>query len=440
MIRVPWNTLPPAKRLSGALLALCVAIAATPNAASAQASPPSRDDSLLAAYSSQLAARGEAPEAFVLERLRDHDLIVFDDGVHTSADAFDFYIELVRSREFQELAPVIFLEVLPSNRQAALDAYFSTYPEDPSLLYPAFQDDFGWPYQSYFDLLHEIYRVNRTLPAGKTIAVKAVSTPSLWGEIRGPADWAYKVDIAPLARDYFMYALIFDGLDGFRSGRKGIFLTNTRHAYTHLKFPDGGPVKSTTGFFNLWRPGRAYSIRIDAPVLVIRAHKAAAGGAKTAAGMEDYDFGWGRTADGLWDDAFRAYGARPVAIPLADTAFGDAPYLGNLMLSVAKGQAMRDAYDAAIFLKPFEAMRKTAKTGAIYTPAFRRELERRYRLSRTPAELAKMLKDDGVRTLRDYVAKEHRAEPSVPLPEAAAAGPIDGWRGQAAEPARGPPS
>ncbi len=415
-------------------LCLCLLVSALPVSAAlaqtpaAKASQPAGADNLLASHVAALSARGQAPGAFVLDRLRDHDLVIFDDGVHTAGDPFTFYIELVKSPEFQKMAPTLFLEVIPSNRQGALDAYFSTYPENQKLLYPAFQDDFGWSYQSYFDLLHAIYQVNRTLPAGKTIAVKAVSTPSMWGEVRTPADWTYKVDVAPLARDFFMYALMRDSLDGFKSGKKGLFLTNTRHAYTRLMLPDGTPVKSTTAFFEMWHPGKAYSIRFNAPALLVRAKKAEPGQARTAAGMEDFDFGWGRTAQGLWDDAFRAYGKGPVAITLADTPFGDAPYIGNLMLGVAKGQHMRDTYDAVIFLKPFDALQKTAKTDAIYTPAFRLEMERRYRLSRTPAQIKGMLKDDGVKTLRQYIAKEYRAAPAVPLPEAAAAGPIDEWR------------
>ena len=39
--------------------------------------------------------------------------------------------------------------------------------------------------------------------------------------------------------DHHMYATIRDELDGFRSKKKGVFLTNTRHAYKGIKRKDG---------------------------------------------------------------------------------------------------------------------------------------------------------------------------------------------------------
>jgi len=382
----------------------------------------------LSSHVAALERLGRDPLEFSLQKLKEHDLLIFDDGLHTASDPFDFYQRLIRSSQFQQLSPKIFLEVIPVNRQPAIDAYLSTKPEQPRLLYPAFQDQFGWPYTSYFDLLHTIYEVNQSLPVGKKIEVIAVSTPAMWGEIKTAQDWNIFVETNHIARDYHMYGMIRDALDDFSSGRKGIFLTNTRHAYLRLKRKDQTPVWSTAAFFNNWHPGKAYSIRFNAPALLVEAPRDLSGQVRSAAGMEEYKFRWARTAKGLWDEAFRANGSRPVAISLADTVFGGAPYIGNLMLSVAPSQTMQDANDAIIFLRDIETLRQTALTSEIYTPAFKRELMRRYKITRSTDQLSEELRQNGVRNLKQLIDKTYAAQPAGILEEAKGLGPIDEWR------------
>ena len=98
------------------------------------------------------------------------------------------------------------------------------------------------------------------------------------------------------------------------------------------------------------------------------------------------------------------------------------------MLNVLSGQAMYDAYDAVIFLKPLEDMHKTAKVDFIYTQEFKKELKRRYKLIFSDEQIAKELNDYDAGNLEELIEKEFVREPRVPLPQAETICEIDAWK------------
>lgn len=384
---------------------------------------------LLADHVAALRQNGEDPVRFAIEKLSSYDILVFDDGLHTAAQPFEFYQSLVRDDGFTASEKYVFLEAVPVNRQSALDAYLNAAKENEALLYPAFQDGFGWPYRTYFDLLKTIRDVNKGLSEEKRIKVIGVGTPAMCAEIRTPQDFQIYNDTNWIARDYHMYGMIRAALDGFASGKKGIFLTNTRHAYKNLLLAGDRRVWSATAFFDEWYPGHVYSIRFNTPVLLVKARAAQSDGAATTEGLEGFEFGWGRVADGLWDEAYEHYGAgKPVAIELKGTPFATAPYAGNLMLYTKNGETMGNANDAVIFAGPIEDLKRTAMIGGVYTPAFQKELARRYRVANTPEQLKTLFDQAEVRSLSAYIRKEHASEDETLLPEAAAVGARCAWR------------
>jgi len=142
-------------------------------------------------YLQVLREHGQTPAQFVVERLKTFDLLIFDDALHTAVEPFEFYQQLIKEPSIQKLAPAIFLEAIPSNKQRHLDEYLAAATDDPRLLYPAFQDDangMGFPYQTYFDLLQTIRAVNRTLPEAGRFKIYGVGSPTFWKEIDTPRD------------------------------------------------------------------------------------------------------------------------------------------------------------------------------------------------------------------------------------------------------------
>jgi hypothetical protein len=363
---------------------------------------------------------GKEPVAFVLDQLRDHDLLIFDDALHSAVEPFLFYQQLIRDPEFRRQAKYIFLEALPINQQTAIDAYLAAEREDQTLLYPAFQDDYsgtGFNYKTYFDLLHAIYEVNRQTPKAERLQVVCVSNPVYWSVLKTREDLAlFRKSLS--GRDALMYEVIRDELDGFRSGRKGIFLTNTRHAYKGIRDRQGRLFWNCATWFHERFPGKAYSLRCHGVVLSIERIRAAdSSKPATAEGRERFDYHWARPGRGLWDEAWRELGNKPIAVPISGNVFGKQPYVGNHMLDAAPGQTYGDAYDAILFLAPMEQLRQSAQVGDIYTPAFKIELARRYRLLYTQEQLTKRFQDEGVRTLEELIDKVHVAVPEQPLPQ-----------------------
>ena len=226
----------------------------------------------VATLAAEAEEEGRDPVEFVIAALDERDLIVFDEGLHNAVEPWEFYARLVADARFSDRAQFVFLEVVPFNQQKHIDAYLAASKNDPLLLWPAFQNALatGWNYQIYYDFLSAVWTANRSLPAEKRIKVIGVSPPTYWSEITSSEDYArYRRD-GFAGYDHDMYARIVMHLADFDGSAKGIFLTNTRHAYTGLKKSDGGYFWNATTYFTQWRPGRAYSIRFNAPFLEVK--------------------------------------------------------------------------------------------------------------------------------------------------------------------------
>jgi hypothetical protein len=262
--------------------------------------------------------------------------------------------------------------------------------------------------------------VNRSLADSERIRIVAVGSPSYWSEIRSPRDLeVFRQGLD--AYDYTMYAMIRSTLG---SDDKGIFLTNTRHAYKAIRHADGSLYWNATTYFHERDPGRTYSIHFHAPQLVIERVREDTTATRTTQGLERIDYRWDRMEEGAWDRAFREHG-EAVAVPLAGTAFGKAPYVGNHMLDVAPGQTMADAYDAVVFLAPLEDLHQTALVGSIYTPEFRPELARRLALLHSEEELGAMIAESGASDLAGYIERAYVDRPQEPLPQSRDLPPLD---------------
>lgn len=385
----------------------------------------------LATYVNAVNEKGKKPIHFILDKLDKYDLILFDDALHTAVEPFEFYQDLIRSVDFPKRVKYIFLEVVSVTQQPALDAYFNSEIDDLKLLYPAFQNDFsgtGWPDKTYFDLLQSIWKTNSTLLVQDRFKVIAVNAPTYWKEINTPKDLdLFRLSLA--GNDYTMYKIILSYLDNFKSGKKGIFLTNTRHAYKGIKNMENKYYWNCGTFFYLHNPGKTYSVRFHNINLSFEGEKEVDSKTpKTTEGLENVIVKWVRMENGLWDSAFETFGNTPIAFDIKDTPFGKAEYIGNHMLNVALGQTMYDAYDALIFLAPIEKLRQTAMVDFIYTEEYKHELERRSKFLYSEEQLDKNLNDYGLKSLREFIDNYFIYKPEILQPLAKEIGPIDAWK------------
>ncbi len=220
-----------------------------------------------------------------------------------------------------------------------------------------------------------------------------------------------------------MYARIRMHLNEFDGSERGIFLTNTRHAYTGLKKPDGTYFWNAGTYLRQWHPGISLSIRFNAPFLEVT-RKGSERGPTLGAVAKGTVYGWARANGGAWDMAFAQRGDAPVAISLDGTAFATTPYVGNQMLDAAPGQTMADVYDAVIHLKRLEDWHQTARAVQIYTEEFRNEVMRRLPLVYPGEELDNLIKSEGLSSLQELVEGIATEPPEAPLEEAQALPPV----------------
>lgn len=382
-------------------------------------------------YVKTLQEKGDDPVNFIIDKFDANNLILFDDALHTAVEPCEFYQRLIKNENFQKKVTFIFLEVVPVNQQPALDKYFKSKIDDITLLYPAFQNDFsgtGWPYKTYFDLLKTIWKVNSTRSADDQYKVIAVNAASYWKQIKKPKDLElFRLSLA--SNDYTMYKIILSYLDTFKSGKKGIFLTNTRHAYKGIKNRENNYYLNCGTFFHLYHPEDIYSVRFHNINLHFEKKKEIDPETpKTTEGLEDKIIKWVRMENGLWDNAFETFGNTPIAFDLQDTPFGRAEYIGNHMLNVQPGQTMYDAYDALIFLAPIEKLRKTAMVDFIYTKEYKQELKRRFKLLYTKKQIANILKNDKLKSVEEFIEAHFIYKPETLLPQAKTVDPIDAWK------------
>ncbi len=367
------------------------------------------------AHDRALREQGREPVAFVAEALGRHDLLIFDDALHNAREPWDFYLQLLRDARVRGQIRFVFVEVLPTTEQPAIDAFLASDDGDLARLARAFQDDYsgyGWRYETCLDLLRGVREINRALPEAERIRVVGVNPPIYWEGLHARQDYDLFMDTLA-TRDYAMYASILSASDDFRKG-KGLFLTNTRHAYARLRDRAGRTMWNTAAFFHEWNPGRTMSLRVHNLTLRVEAARDATG-PRTAAGMERMQYRWARAAEGRWDAAFARAGNRPVALPLAGNAFGAAPYEGNSMLSTRADQTMADAYDALVFLAPLESLHDSATTGFYFTPSFRKELRRRIELLEGDG-LAAFLADEKAASVEAFIDALAKPEPTKPSP------------------------
>ncbi len=349
-------------------------------------------------YLQVIKEQGLPPVAFVKAAFKNHDLVIFDDALHPAAEPFDFYRELLT--ESQDI-DYVFLEVLGIQHQSHIDRYLSHQTPDSTLLIPVFQNDFigyGWRYRTYLELLSTVWHLNKKL--NRDIKVIAVDQPIYWDAIQTRED--YDIFQKSLkGRDYFMYRIILETMGYFERGHKGIFLTNTRHAYKAIRNSKGSLYWNTGTFFHQWHPGKSYSIRIHNAVLAIKNAKKVEGSSSTE-GLDRLEYWWVKMEDGLWDGAFELNHNRQVGIPLLRNPFGEALYIGNHMLDIQPEQTMYDAYDGLIFLAPLKDMHFSATMGFFYTSEFQMELKRRITLLHG-GDLSRFLKDNKAGTWEEFL-------------------------------------
>jgi len=364
-------------------------------------------------YYSVIKEQGKDPVFFIEQKLDQYDLIIVDDALHPALEPYEFFCDYLRSKA--KPVSYIFLEATHMKVQTHIDSFLNSTVKDTSILEPVFQEDFtyGWLYETYLTLFSTVWDVNQNLHPDERIRIIGVDQPVYWEGLHTREDYNI-FQQSLMARDNFMYKRIMSYMNDFENGEKGIFITNTRHAYKCIKNEKEQPYWNAGTFFYRWHPGKTYSVRFHNMIMKIESVDNDAVNISSA-GLERLVYKWVRIDEGLWDKAFAQNGNKPVAVPLKNNEFGNHPYIGNHMADVLPGQTMYDAYDALIFLKPLEETKFSAHTKFYYTDEFKKELEHRIRVIQGH-NLDSFLQQNGFDDISEYVDKLSEYVPEMPNP------------------------
>lgn len=355
---------------------------------------------------------GSEPISFIKEKVDSFDLIIFDDALHAAVEPFEFYCEYLE--QYPNSVDYVFLEIPTITSQPFIDSFFNSQVRDTSLLAKVFQLDYGygWRYETYVMLFFKLWDINNKLPVKDRIKVIGVSQPIYWNGLNTKEDYSLFQE-SLVSRDYFMYKIILKHMKNFGSDKKGLFLTNTRHAYKNIKNRDGKLFWNTGTFFYQWHSGKTYAVRFHNMNLFIESKKDVK--THSTEGLDRVKYKWVRIDNGMWDEAFTKNENKQVAIPFKDNIFGRSSYIGNHMLNALDGQIMYDAYDALVFLKPLENTKFSAQIDFIYTQAFKQEIERRIKIIQGDA-LEDFLQKNNYKDIYEYIEDICKYVPERPNP------------------------
>ena len=262
-----------------------------------------------------------------------HHPVVLVGEVHWLEPAGEFYVRLVRDREFEETVEDIVVEFASRNNQPLLDAYIAGGDLPIEQVRHIWRDTTkvaSWESPIYARWLAAIRDVNRSLPPNRRLRVLAGDTAVDWQSIRTHADWE------ALGDNNASFAEVIEN-QVLRRGHRALVVLGINHV------TKSGHEDTTTrvesGF-----PGSTYVVLLDHRGLLER----------PALELERL----GRLGPNT-----------PILCELAGTALGDS--------AVDRATRLSDKTDALLYLGPPHTLTRAFPPAASLEPAYLRELDRR---------------------------------------------------------------
>lgn len=192
-----------------------------------------------APFAKYLKKEGRDPKAFVLKALAKHKLVIYGE-IHRRQWSWDFCRSVLNDRVFPESAGTVYMEI-SAHKQNDLDAFLAKETLDPELILGVFREmqSGGWPDKGMYEFLLDVWRLNRTLPAGKRIKVVAVDIPRPYSTFRTSEEQEKYFDTV-MNRNAFMSETIEKDIRSNRDPRHGLFIVGTGTSTSH-RLPDPLP-------------------------------------------------------------------------------------------------------------------------------------------------------------------------------------------------------
>jgi len=119
------------------------------------------------------------PIEYVLEKLKDHDLVMIGER-HWTHEEPVFIQNLIQRCLEKRMIKVVFIEFGGFEDQWRIDTFMESPQYDPKPIVDVLRNSYelGWGYQEYFDILKLIYDENRKRPSSERVKLVLVDSPS----------------------------------------------------------------------------------------------------------------------------------------------------------------------------------------------------------------------------------------------------------------------
>lgn len=303
-----------------------------------------------------------SPEEFLLEMLGTHKLVI-NGEYHRRKVSWDMLKRLIRLPGFHEKTGRIFME-LPSWCQPKMDAFMDSDTLNTGTILEIFREEQpnGWWDRGEFEFICDVWRLNRSLPAGKRIRIVLADYQIPYSKITDRKD-ARSLE----NRNTHMADVIEETVRTSSDGRNSLFLVGCAHAY---KSRQSGIASAASGQAEVPTAGAQLTDRLGAEnVFTVFQHV-----------LPGDNTGNNKTPirGGMFDRAFEADGNRPVGFRLAGSPFGDEPFDGIYEIKYnASTGTYADNFDGYLFLHPIADEPQAEPLTEIFTDRFVEEIKRR---------------------------------------------------------------
>jgi hypothetical protein len=325
------------------------------------------------AFVNYLKDYGMEPEQFILEALTNHKIVIYGE-THRREISWQLMKSLINTPSFSKITGTIFME-LSSDKQDALDQFFSNRELDPEIIltiFREFQLD-GWYDKGSYEFLISLWKLNKQLPEKDKIKVIATDIPMPLSTLITKEDYQHfthnKKD-----RNEQMADMIEQALKLSPDKRHSLFIVGKGHACKSPAIATEGeagsrnsktPPKHSAGYQLTER----FS---NKDVFSILSHSPGVNG-KIRGGMFDY--------------AFSCAGNKPLAFQLAGSPFGKEVFDGFFGIAYKEETgSFENNYDGYVFLGPLADEKAEYILYELVTDDFAHELIRRAILSGTENE------------------------------------------------------
>lgn len=291
----------------------------------------------------QIRACDTSPVDYVLRLFDQYDVVVLGERDHMDTTQYDLIGQIIADPRFIERVGYVFTEIGSYNSTDRLNGVLKgTYAADSlfdvALVRVLFDIDYMplWEKTNYTQLMRDIYRVNRTLPAQKKLTVVPTDLPFSWNQAEGMTAKQFKPffrvwpekDIITANICFNEFYRIFDGP---AKRKKVLMIYNTPHSCRYYKNADYGKFFAYQIIADRF-PGRTANVAINWAVCSDEGYTSLSNGGKL-------------------DAAFAACGNRPAGFDLQGTPFGEC-FFESCEPSPLKPTKFSDVYHGFIFYKP----------------------------------------------------------------------------------------